>query len=383
MIKEKIDLIIGIPSYNEEDSIRNVVQKIDLGLIRYFPKFSSLIVNIDSDSEDNTKIVFLETTTKTKKYFISGGKSPRGKGVNIIKLFQLAKKLNAKYICTFDADLITITENWPKLLLNPLIKKTADVVFPLYTRNRYEGNTTNHFCYPLIFAGFGRNIRQPIAGDFGMNRKFVNYILKQEVPYNAKFYGIDIFLTIHALGGRFKTRQIFLGRKIHKSSFEKITLMFPQIAITTIQTLAYYPRNKPLINKKISKKQNWVDRFIRMPSEKKVKKLYEYALKNISQMSICEIEKTLGMSNSEVKGILNKKNKLNQDLWVKILTSVARGVSKNQITSQCAEKIVILLAPFFYLRVVSFFDEIKRKSKNFSENIIENQTKKFIKLINQ
>lgn len=44
---QKFDIIVGIPTYNEADSIANTVQKIDRGLDKYFPKHNALIVNVD------------------------------------------------------------------------------------------------------------------------------------------------------------------------------------------------------------------------------------------------------------------------------------------------------------------------------------------------
>ena len=120
---KKFDIIVGIPSYNEADSISNTVRKIDNGLSKHFPEFRSLIVNMDSQSSDDTDRIFLSTRTKTEKMLLSVDKQPCGKGANIFALLKLSKKLGAKYVATIDADITTITEEWPKLLLSPLIKK--------------------------------------------------------------------------------------------------------------------------------------------------------------------------------------------------------------------------------------------------------------------
>jgi len=377
LTKNKIDILIGIPSYNEEDSISNVVQKIDLGLVKYFPKFKSLITNIDSNSEDNTKTTFLKTRTKTQKCFISGGKSPRGKGVNIIKLFQLAKRLNTKYICIFDADLITISEKWLKLLLEPLIKKTADFVIPFYTRNRYEGNTTNHFCYPLIAVWFKQAVRQPIAGDFGMNKKFIDYLLKQKIPNSAKLYGIDIFLTTHTIGGGFKIREVFLGRKIHKPSFDKIVPMFQQVAASTLYTINKYKNNYQYFNKVkkeiLLKNQKWVDEFIGRPNEEKISNIQKYALHKLSKLPERRVWEYMNIPKGEIRGILKRKLKVNTQLWVKVLKSIISYVSSHTISEKRAEQISRIILPFFLLRVVCYFEEIDKGIPDIAEKIIQNQ----------
>ena len=86
---KKFDIIVGIPSYNEADSISNTVRKIDNGLSKYFPEFRALIINMDSQSSDDTGRIFLFTRTKTEKMLLSVDKQPYGKGANIFALLKL------------------------------------------------------------------------------------------------------------------------------------------------------------------------------------------------------------------------------------------------------------------------------------------------------
>ena len=128
---KKFDIIVGIPTLNEADSVANTVQKIDKGLVKYFPNHRSLIVNMDSKSTDGTGRVFLSTTTKTEKISVASDEHLRGKGTNIFLLLKLSKKFGAKYTATIDADITTITEKWPNLLLEPIVNKGADFVPPV------------------------------------------------------------------------------------------------------------------------------------------------------------------------------------------------------------------------------------------------------------
>jgi len=49
---KQVDLLVGIPSYNTENTIGHVLKAVRLGLTKYFPKLKSIIVNSDSGSSE-------------------------------------------------------------------------------------------------------------------------------------------------------------------------------------------------------------------------------------------------------------------------------------------------------------------------------------------
>jgi len=375
---KKFGIIVGIPTYNEADSIFNTVSKIDKGLFEYFPKYSALIVNIDSRSTDGTSRIFLNTKTKIEKMTLSIDRQERGKGANIFTLLKLSKKLGAKYIATIDADITTITEKWPKLLLDPIIKKKADFVAPIYTRNRYEGNTTNHFCLPLLYAWFGYKIHQPIGGDFAFNQHFVDYILKQRKNKDAFLYGIDIFLSAHALGGNFRIKEEYLGRKIHKPSFDKIIPMFQQVAATILFVLSKY-KDKISISKpntEIGDEQR-TDSFIRKPEHAKIENLKKHAFQSLQKLPVKNIQKYLGLNSEKVKEVQKSESLISEKEWVKILANVSKYIVEHKINNKMADNIAATISPFFFLRVLAYFKELdKTKDQKDIDTLIFRQAEK-------
>jgi len=373
---KKLDIIVGIPTYNEADSISNTVQKIDKGLSKYFPEYRALIVNVDSRSSDGTSRVFNNIKTKTDKTSFSVKKQPRGKGANIFSLLKLGKKFDAKYIATIDADITTITEEWPKLLLNPLIKENVDFVTPIYTRNRYEGNTTNHFCFPLLYAWFGRKINQPIGGDFAMSDRFARYILEQQKPKNAFLYGVDIFLSTHAMGGNFETREVYLGRKIHKPSFSKIIPMFQQVATTMLFVLPKY--KKWISNSNVETKVvRRTDDFIRKPETTRIAFLKKHAFQNLQKIPEKNIQEYLGLSSQRITEIKKAKSLIYEKDWVDILSEVSKYISNHAISDKRATYIALTIAPFFFLRVLAYFNDLeKTKDQNNIDELILGQADK-------
>ena len=55
-IKE-VDLLIGIPSYNNVRTISHVVRAVIAGLAKYFPRAKAVLVNSDGGSTDGTQEV--------------------------------------------------------------------------------------------------------------------------------------------------------------------------------------------------------------------------------------------------------------------------------------------------------------------------------------
>ncbi|MHC4140216.1 MAG: glycosyltransferase family protein, partial [Planctomycetota bacterium] len=100
----KYDIVVGIPSYNESDTIPYVTKTVGEGLEEYFPEGleeyfpdkKSVIVNVDNNSPDNTKEAFLDTKTRIEKKYISTAHGIRGKGNNILNLFNFAKQVGAE-----------------------------------------------------------------------------------------------------------------------------------------------------------------------------------------------------------------------------------------------------------------------------------------------
>lgn len=372
---KRIDIIIGLPSYNEEDSISRVLKTIDKGLKKIYDPQRCLIVNLDSSSEDKTRSVFLNTKTVCLKRYYNTGKSPRGKGKNIFKLLNLCTELDAKYVATIDSDITTINEEWPRLLLEPLIKKRCDYVVPLYTRNRFEGSNTNHLAYPLIYAIFGIKIRQPIGGDFGLSKRFCKYLLKQPLIDSTLQYGIDIFMTCHAVGGRFKIAESFLGRKFHKQSFPKIIPMSKQVLSSAIHTTKIYKnkkiKTKPIIVK--SKRRINIDRLSRYSHKAAISSLlkqmkFEF-IKNEKHY-----QKFLGNSFIPISKIIKSGELAMSDkYWTEALSLFLKYCYKKNFDQKSIPYIVNLVIPIFIWRVVSFWEKIEKEKPQEVEAMIEKQ----------
>jgi glucosylglycerate synthase len=230
---EKADILVGIPSFNNVLTASYVIAQVTKGLNTYFPNSKSVIFVSDGNSKDDTlksvKKVYLPSEVKLIPAIYMG---ISGKGMAVKAIFEAASILKVKSVALVDSDLRSITPEWMQLLITPTMNGTGFVA-PYYNRRKYDGTITNFLCYPVTRSLFGKDIRQPIGGDFGFSIDLVYNLLDSpmwELPDVCRF-GIDIFETCTALAKGYKIKQARLGVKSHdaKDPSSQLASMFRQV----------------------------------------------------------------------------------------------------------------------------------------------------------
>ena len=241
---EKADILVGIPSYNNVLTASYVLSQVVKGLDTYFPSLKSVIFVSDGNSVDATltsvKRVNLPSRVKLIPAIYLG---VSGKGTAVRAIFEAANYLKVKSIALVDSDLRSITPEWIKLLIAPTMTGTG-LVTPFYNRYKYDGTITNFLCYPVTATLFGKDIRQPIGGDFGLSIELVEDLLESplwEIPDVSRF-GIDIFETLTALAKGYDVKQALLGVKNHdaKDPSSQLASMFRQVINTMFTCIEQY-----------------------------------------------------------------------------------------------------------------------------------------------
>src|SRR5688572_5810380 len=178
---KQADIVIGIPSFNNEKTIGHVVQACYAGLSKYFPQMTSVVINSDGGSTDRTReavlsarvddnSVMLLSTPLTAAHRLSFPyHGIPGKGSAFRMVFEMARRLGSKACAVVDSDLRSITPEWIDLLLRPILYAGYDFVAPYYHRHKYDGTITNSIVYPITRALYGLQVRQPIGGEFGVS----------------------------------------------------------------------------------------------------------------------------------------------------------------------------------------------------------------------
>lgn len=222
-----VEILVGIPSYNNADTIGHVVRAVSAGLAKYFPGRRAVLINSDGGSSDGTPDVVTRAVVDFGALLISDQQSRLqkiitpyhgipGKGSAFRTIFEIARRVNAKACAVVDSDLRSITPEWIELLLRPILDENYDYVAPYYLRHKYDGTITNSIVYPLTRTLYGQRIRQPIGGDFGFSGRLTDHYLDQHVwESDVARFGIDIWMTTEAIASGARVCQSFLGAKIH------------------------------------------------------------------------------------------------------------------------------------------------------------------------
>ncbi|MFZ0448970.1 MAG: glycosyltransferase [Desulfatiglandaceae bacterium] len=230
------DILVGIPCYNNQETIAHVIQMVSHGLFHHYAGLRSVIMIADGGSTDDTRDVAKEFEIKPwQEKLVTIYRGPAGKGSAFRSVFEAAKRLKVKACVVVDSDLRSITGDWIKYLLEPILDKAYHYVTPVYSRYKYDGTITNNIVYNLTRALYGLRIRQPIGGDFAFAGELAAYYMEQDVwDTDVARYGIDIWMTTNAITNNFRICQSNLGVKIHdaKDPGEALGPMFRQVVHT-------------------------------------------------------------------------------------------------------------------------------------------------------
>ncbi len=235
------DIIVGIPCYQSGQTVRHVLETVFQGLATHYPNASSLILVSDGGSTDDTREIAEQVDEKAfgivKTVTIYRGVP--GKGSALRAIFEAADFLRPRALAVFDSDLVSISPRWVRNLLEPVFEG-YDFVAPDYERFKLDGTITNTIAHNLTRALYGRRIRQPIGGDFGLSGAMARHFLRQDAwETDVARFGIDIWMTTTAIVDGFRICQAKMGVKVHdrKDPAADLSPMFRQVVGTIFQMM--------------------------------------------------------------------------------------------------------------------------------------------------
>ncbi len=380
---EKADIVVGIPSFNNEKTITHVIKMVSHGLRDYFPDIRPVIIVSDGGSTDDTRDVAKEFQIKPwQEKIVTIYRGAPGKGSALRLIFEAARILDARACVVVDSDLKSITNRWVKMLLEPVVYRNFDMVAPIYTRYKYDGTITNNIVYNLCQAVFGKRIRQPIGGDFAFSKSLVHFFAEQDVwETDVARFGIDIWLTVQAIIHDFKICQAHLGQKIHdaKDPSEHLGPMFRQV----VSTLFLLMEDTEAIWKSVSGAED-VPIFGEMSAEEpepiqvnfgKLVTSFKMGLEHFGSLWK-EIFCQDCFEAIAIAGAMETDRfRLPSDTWARIVYELAATYHQWPANRR---RLIDLMTPLYYGRVASFVNETKDMDSLQTERLVERQAELFV-----
>jgi len=369
---EECDIVVGIPSYNNEKTIAYVAKISAMGVANLGLK--GLIANSDGASSDATVERFLSADTGNVPKISVKYKGIPGKGSAIRALFEIAHKANAKVFIMLDSDLRSIEPWWIERLAQPILEGKTDYVTPLYLRHKYDGTITNNICYPMTSALYGLKIRQPIGGDFGVGRELLEvYLRKPDFIWetNVAKFGIDIWMTTIAINeSKKKPIQASLGAKVHdvKDPGKHLQGMFIQVVQTLFEMMIEYQDKCKTVERMIS-----AEIYGEQPDQN-VEEIYVdiEALKKRAKDVLQEMKEHLKFLPKEIIDYVSQTGTIDEHRWVQSIYEAAIEYKKRR-----EEEIVLSLLPLYFARVANFVEKTEHMNSKDAEKLIEEQLELF------
>ncbi len=379
---EKADVLVGIPSFHNMYTIHHVVETVEKGLEIHYPDLRCLVLVSDGGSTDDTREEALELEkTPWVERIVSIYRGVPGKGSAVRQIFEAAIILQARAVALFDSDLRSITPDWVKAVLDPVLKDGVDFVAPYYKRYKYDGTITNNIVYNLTRALYGYRIRQPIGGDFGFSLPFIKHLVYQDVwETDVARFGIDIWLSTNAMVHRVNMAQTNLGVKIHdvKDPSEALGPMFRQVVSTLFSLMEQHESVWKQVKGSVPVPvvgPEW--RTEPQPFNIDVASLvnnFKIGYRDFGSLwqqiiapeNFRVIEELLDREESQFEFPI--------ETWAKILYDLAVAF---HFWKRNRQTLVNLMTPLYFARIASFVNRTRHMSNEEAEQVVEEQARIF------
>jgi glucosylglycerate synthase len=377
------DLVVGIPCFNNGETVGRVVELAAVGLAEHFPNHRSCILIADGGSTmDDSREAALAALKKTGAHGVVGiYRGLPGKGSAVRMIFAAAKHQGAQAVALMDADLRSTSPLWVERLLGPVVNGGYHFVAPLYARYKFDGTITNNVTYNMLRCLFGQRIRQPIGGEFALSTELTAELEKEPVwTTDIARFGIDIWMTIQALVRGVKLCQTHLGIKVHdaKDPAKSLEPMFRQVVGTLFRLMeqtedAWRTIHGSRVVDVWGEPTGEVPEAFPIDYDRLVESFYVswHTLKSawktiLTEPTFAELEIHMETGPAAFH--------LSTDLWARILFEFAGAFHRRTTLRQ---QVVEVLSPLYFARVASFINRTRELSNEQADTVVEEQARVF------
>jgi hypothetical protein len=205
------ELVIGVPAHEEGETIVDMARSLERGSASLGEGIRCELVLAYQQGLDETLQRWESFPFRIRSNILYCPRGLTGKGRNVKALIDHARGVGG-HLLLVDADF----RSYPPANIGRFVSlerlSRGGMVLPLWCRSPGQGNSTDFFACPLIYAATGARVRQPLAGHMLLTKRMLDGIDIDSLPDD---YGIDVALTIHALSQGLSVDQVLLPMPQH------------------------------------------------------------------------------------------------------------------------------------------------------------------------
>jgi hypothetical protein len=391
----EVDILVGLPTYNNAKTVGSIVHAIQSGILRGFPRERAVIVNADGGSRDGTpelvtgvsigdarpasNLYALRTLHSISTKYAGSPAS----GVALRTILAAAELLRAKACVVLSPESANIEPDWLAKLLGPIYRDGFDLVTPTYRRHKFEGLLITNLLYPMTRALYGLRIREAYSLEFGFSGRLGSQFLGQNVWNDGTDgAGVELRFTLAAIAGRYLIGQSFLGDKVHveRHAADLVPALRHTVGTLFSALEPDFPVWSAVAGSQPAPTTGADQEVLLEPLRVNRKRLREMFSTGVSELESVFQSILSPSTRAELQRIARlgeEEFHYPAELWVRTVYEFAAAYQKSVISR---DHIIQALAPLFRGRVFTFLMENRNASAADVENNIEGLCLEFERL---
>jgi hypothetical protein len=382
----EVDILIGVPTFNDGKTVGQVVQGIRAGLLKYFPRQRAVIINVDGGSRDGTQDIVRAasisdlhhisnlTALRTLHSISTQYEGGPSIGNALHTIFAAADLLRAGNCAIVSPDSTSLEPEWIDRLLRPVVRDNVDLVTPIYRRHKFDGLLVSNLVYPMTRALYCRRVREPHPSEFAFSGRLATHFLDQDIwEQEACRIGAETCLTLSAINGGFQLAQSFLGaraRSEHPPS-DLVLAMRQTVGVLFWSMEASMPSCSAIADSEVVPTIGAEHEVSLEPLRINRKRLHQMFVHGVAELELI-LRSILSESTlSELRQVAATPEdafRYSDDLWVRTVYEFAASYHKAVISR---DHILQALAPLYRGKAYTFLVQNRDASANEVESNVE------------
>ena len=388
----EVDIVVGVPTHNDAQTVGQVVQGVRAGLLKYFPRARSVIINADGGSHDGTRdlvraasISDLSSSAnvpalRTLHSISAQYEGNPSSGTALHTILAAGDLLQAKACAVVSPESTSLEPEWVERLLRPVIREGADLVLPVYKRHKFDGLLIRNLVYPATRAVYGCSVHEPYPSDYAFSSTLGSQFLAQDIwTQEQGRHGTELWLTLTAIIGRLKIAQSFLGTRARlEAPPSDLVKVMRETAGLLFCSMDSYPSAWTAVKEPLPSPCTGCQPAISLePRRMNRKRLYQMFTFGISQLEPVFLSILSPATHDELKRLAALPEDdfaYPEQLWARTVFEFAVAYRKAVIGR---DHIVQALVPLFRGRALTFLTQNRDASEEQVEKSIESVCEAF------